>query len=203
MYPVQEVVEFRVPFVGFPGSDAGAAAGAMYLTSPSMQLITKSYGSATLLTFAPWKWIPNSVLPVVVFPGAVNGAANSLPATMRETFRKNGWTNNWTAGIYPYPHYHSNTHEVLGVVRGSCTVQLGGPEGYNLQATAGDVIVLPAGVAHACYTTSTYAVIGGYPGGRSWDLNTEDTAHPSPEELPVPGRDPVGDAHVLRDVWKS
>ena len=32
----------------------------------------------------------------------------------------------WRNGIYPFPHYHSQIHEVLGIARGRARVRFGG-----------------------------------------------------------------------------
>src|SRR2546426_301740 len=54
---------------------------------------------------------------------------------------------------------------------GTATLQLGGQHGENVEVGAGDVIVIPAGVAHQNIGASDdFGVVGAYPGGRSWDL---------------------------------
>ena len=48
-------------------------------------------------------------------------------------------------------HYHSNTHEALGVFRGSARLQFGGDDSaiaVQEEVKAGDVMVIPAGVGH-------------------------------------------------------
>ena len=55
-----------------------------------------------------------------------------------ELFERNGWPVAWHNGIYPFTHYHSKTHEVLGIARGEATVQFGGKSGKILTARAGD-----------------------------------------------------------------
>ena len=54
----------------------------------------------------------------------------------------------WRNGIYAHHHYHSTAHEVLGIVAGSVRVRLGGERGTTVELRAGDVVVIPAGVAH-------------------------------------------------------
>jgi len=44
---------------------------------------------------------------------------------------------------FSFAHYHSTTHEALGVYRGSATLRLGGEHGKNVEVHAGDVIVIP------------------------------------------------------------
>ena len=35
-----------------------------------------------------------------------------------ELFHGNGWGNGWRNGIFPFHHYHSTAHEVLGIAAG-------------------------------------------------------------------------------------
>lgn len=37
---------------------------------------------------------------------------------MEKVFNVNGWGDAWRNGIYDFVHYHSMTHEVLGVAQG-------------------------------------------------------------------------------------
>ena len=88
-----------------------------------------------------------------------------------ELFERNGWPAAWRNGIYPFTHYHSNTHEVLGIAKGEATVQFGGKSGQILAACAGDVLLLPAGTGHKRISSSPdLLVIGAYPPGSKYDL---------------------------------
>src|SRR5437764_8654672 len=92
--------------------------------------------------------IPNSRLPLLVYRHAFRMEPSYDPAVMEKVFRANHWGGIWRNGIYAYHHYHSTAHEVLGVFRGSATVQFGGDHGRTQELHAGDVVVIPAGVAH-------------------------------------------------------
>ena len=75
--------------------------------------------------------------------------------------------------MYKRPHYHSTTHEALVVYSGSATLRLGGHRlGKLAQVSFGDIIVIPAGVAHqAMERTKDFQVFGLYPvGAKPWDL---------------------------------
>lgn len=111
---------------------------------------------------------PNSVLPLLVYRQAV--PAN--PGEIEKLFGSNQWTNSWRNGVYPFPHYHSTSHEVLAVYRGTARLQFGGPKvGREFEVRAGDIVVIPAGVAHQKLSGGEdFAVVGAYPDGRDWDL---------------------------------
>lgn len=56
-------------------------------------------------------------------------------------------------------------------------VQLGGPEGEIFELCAGDIVLLPAGVAHKRIEASEdYRIAGSYPDGQSADLQKGDPA---------------------------
>jgi uncharacterized protein YjlB len=151
--------------------------------------------------------IPNNRLPVIVYRQVI--AAVQMSDWMEETFKNNGWTNNWSDVIFHYDHFHSTTHEVLGVGEGTVTLHIGGEKGISLEVTKGDVIILPAGVGHSARSEHLdYEIVGGYPDGREWDIFTgtpeeRAVAIPRIEKLPVPLTDPVfGKEGVLNDLWK-
>ena len=101
--------------------------------------------------------VPNHPFwPLVVYRGAVRLPKEFDPAAVMEAlFRANGWGDTWRNGIYDYVHYHSRTHEVLGVSRGTAKVQFGGKKGKTLILKGGDVAVLPAGTWHQCLSASS------------------------------------------------
>jgi uncharacterized protein YjlB len=74
--------------------------------------------------------------------------------------------------------------------------------------SAGDVLVIPAGVALKNLGSSQDLVaIGAYPPGQLWDVNTgEDDERPRTDEkiahLPLPATDPVhGERGPLIEFW--
>lgn len=140
---------------------------------------------------------PNSTLPLIVYRGAVI-EEEVTPEAMETMFERNGWPPRWRSGIFDYHHYHSTAHEVLGIASGSAEVMFGGPEGRVLKVSAGDVVVIPAGVAHRRISASAdFLVVGGYPPGTDWDLlRGEEGERPEADEtiaaVALPRTDPVG-----------
>jgi len=99
--------------------------------------------------------------------------------------------------IPAYHHYHSTAHEVLGVYHGSAKVLLGGEKGLVVDIHAGDVLLIPAGVAHKNLSSNTdFRVVGAYPEGQDWDMNygkpgERPKADMNIERVAVPRLDPI------------
>lgn len=153
---------------------------------------------------------PNSSLPLLFYRQALAVDKDDPASTFEQHFARNDWTNSWRNGIYSFPHYHSTSHEVLGVYSGTARLSLGGEHGKNLEVRTGDVIVIPAGVAHQNIDASDdFGVVGAYPGGREWDLlrgspGERPKADQNIAALPVPQNDPIyGTKGPLRQIWKS
>lgn len=152
---------------------------------------------------------PNSRLPVLHYPQVLNLPSYG-PRIVEAIFSHNGWRNSWRNGIYRYHHYHSTSHEVLGIYAGHCLVQLGGDKGIDIELKCGDVLILPAGVAHRCLSASQqFRCLGAYPEGRDYDLNIgKPGERPQVDrtiaELPIPTLDPVyGQVGLLLKWWQQ
>lgn len=133
---------------------------------------------------------------MLIYRGGTDVESPDPVAACEEMFAANGWPPQWRAGIFDYHHYHTTTHEALGVVRGSATLVLGGPGGAEVSVRAGDVVVLPVGTGHRCKSASDdFLVVGAYPPHVDWDNCRE---APTAEMLarianqPFPPSDPVG-----------
>lgn len=150
---------------------------------------------------------PNSPLPMLVYH-EVEAAREA--GACEELFDGNGWVPDWRDGIFSFQHFHSNTHEVLGIVAGEATVMLGGPKGRQFEVAQGDVLVLPAGTGH-CNLGSTpeLLVIGAYPDAMPWDLRRGDPAEHDEavakiRAVPLPRADPVeGSGGALTRLWSD
>lgn len=163
-----------------------------------------------VLMFADDGVIPNNRLPLVVRRSAVTPDADDPPKSFERVFAKNGWTNSWRDGVFDYHHYHSIAHEVLGIVAGSATLRFGGEAGETIGVSAGDVVVVPAGVGHACINASDdFLCVGAYDGGRDYDIIREDpsqiaAARQRIAAVPSPGADPVdGAGGPLMKLWTT
>src|SRR5258705_8225929 len=108
--------------------------------------------------------VPNNPMPFLVYKGAVDVANGHPEQTIEGLFGANGWGAMWRNGVYDYSHYHATVHEALGVARGHARIRFGGDRGREIEISAGDVAILPAGTGHQCLSASLdFCVIGGYP----------------------------------------
>ena len=153
--------------------------------------------------------VPNNrALPLVVYRGALADTGDRARAC-EALFAEHGWPDAWRNGIYRHHHYHSTAHEVLGIARGTARVRLGGESGQSVELAAGDVVVIPAGVAHKREAASAdLLVIGAYPAGQKPDMCRADAAGRAAAErniakVPLPAADPVtGGAGPLLACWR-
>jgi uncharacterized protein YjlB len=149
--------------------------------------------------------IPNSRLPLLVYRGALPAD----PAAIEEIFAANHWPPAWRSHVHHHHHFHGNTHEALGVASGHTTVLFGGPNGRELRVSAGDIVIIPAGVGHCNKGQSDdLLIVGAYPDNapRPDQFNADpaehDLAAAKVAAVPPPTADPVtgGDGPLLR-LW--
>jgi len=157
--------------------------------------------------------VPNNPkLPLLLYRGAIDVAAARDPeSAIEQVFMANGWGHNlWRDGILPYPHFHSVTHEALGIARGTARVRFGGEHGEVVDLKAGDVAVLPAGTGHQRLSdTAGLRVIGGYPKKGRFDYRRgggsehAEALHNIPQ-VPLPESDPLyGADGPLLKLWRA
>jgi uncharacterized protein YjlB len=151
--------------------------------------------------------IPNSKFPLLVYRNAFEARGTDGAAWLEQKFAANNWTNSWRNGVYPFHHYHSTSHEVLGVYSGSALLHLGGEQGQKVEVRAGDILIIPAGVGHKNLNSDGLGIVGAYPDGREWDVNKGlPGERPQTDRniaaLPVPGTDPLwGKEKGLTKIW--
>jgi len=144
----------------------------------------------------------------VVYKGAIDVANDHPERTIEKLFDANGWGDMWRDGIYDYLHYHSTVHEALGIARGHARVRFGGDAGKELEVSAGDVAILPAGTGHQCLSASAdLSVVGAYPPGAKMQVTrpTPDNHRKALKTIPqvkLPKTDPVrGKEGPLVRLW--
>ena len=193
---------------------------------------------------APTELTPNSQFPLLHYRGLLDVDQLS-PSEAAKIFTTNGWETQWIIRYAPTQraHYHSKTHETMVVLSGQARIRFGSADltsgedpaedheagGIEVDAAAGDVFVIPAGVSHKTFNTapemsfevltpgdghstlganldeidlSGFIMLGAYPqGSTSWDFCTGGEGKVEP---PIPSHDPVlGDSlDGLVGVWK-
>jgi uncharacterized protein YjlB len=152
----------------------------------------------------------NKTLPLLIYKRVLPvGEDGSVPTECIDAMiEAHQWGNAWANGIYTYHHYHSTAHEVLFICRGKVTVQFGGPQGEPHVVRAGDVVIIPAGVAHKNLQADRHlSVIGAYPEGQVYDM-CYGKVHERPQvdrnidSVALPIQDPVyGSQGPLHRYW--
>lgn len=159
--------------------------------------------------FGAGKSVPNHPrLPLFLYRSVLVEPVENPAKAFEEVYGRNRWGGTWRNGIFPYHHYHSTAHEVLGIARGEAHVSFGGPQGNEVTVSKGDLAVLPAGTGHKrLHSSGDLLVVGGYPKGQNADLIRAD-GEPSQDVLeairnvPLPEADPVaGSDGPLMDEW--
>jgi uncharacterized protein YjlB len=153
---------------------------------------------------------PNSELPVILYKQIIKWPFFLRAIAAKKLLKKNGWGNNWTGGIDTFHHYHSTTHEVLAVISGKTMVLLGGENGTIITLKEGDIIVIPAGVAHKNLGKENgITCVGGYPDGKDFDMQYGTTGERPGTDInisrvPVPKSGPFcGEEDPLMKIWRA
>jgi uncharacterized protein YjlB len=152
--------------------------------------------------------IPNSKLPLLIYKNAFSEEKANADF-IEEHFAIHNWKNAWRGSVYDYHHYHSTSHEVLGVASGYATIQFGGEEGEQVSVEEGDVIAIPAGTGHKKISASEdFEIVGAYPQGMDYDLlkgveGERPQADRNIEQVPLPECDPVyGKMEGITSLWR-
>ncbi len=152
----------------------------------------------------------NDNMDVILYKGVLNVPSFFSSLKIRQLFYKNNWGNAWANGVYTYHHYHSIVHEVMGIYGGKTTLLLGGEDGIKMEVETGDVLLVPAGVAHKNLGKENQVkCVGAYPYGENYDMK-----YGKPDERPLadenikrallPSWDPVfGEQGEMHKYWKK
>ncbi|KAI7338215.1 hypothetical protein KC354_g17518 [Hortaea werneckii] len=119
-------------------------------------------------------------------------------------------TPQWRYTMYSTSHFHSTSHEVLGIAHGRARLCFGHDENEGRvveEVRKGDVVVVPAGVAHRLMedVEGGFSMVGSYPKGCNWDMcygqAGEEAKIEKIKDIPWFTRDPVyGDSGPVLDV---
>lgn len=154
----------------------------------------------------------NPHFPLTVFRSPVWLDPRFDPAAMFEVlFASNGWKDSWRSTMYGYNHYHTRTHECLGIARGKLTALFGGTKGRKISLNAGDVVVIPAGVGHKhIYQSKDLLIVGCYPArtGKYDEPKPGEISHDEAlariEKVRCPKTDPIyGKDGPLLEKWNA
>jgi uncharacterized protein YjlB len=153
----------------------------------------------------------NSHYPMILYRSPVKMRRRfDVAAVFEKLFEANSWKESWRDGMYDFLHFHTHTHEVLGIARGAVRAEFGGAKGKKLDLKAGDVVILPAGTGHRRLKASKdLLIVGAYPanGGNYDEPKPEDVSHnealASIARVRVPRADPVyGKDGPLKRLWQ-
>lgn len=145
--------------------------------------------------------------PALIIRGAV--PADAPISGIKALYEANRWFRVWDWTVFDYHHFHPEAAEALTVARGAARLHLGGPDGPQVDVTAGDAMVLPAGFGHKRVSSDdAFTVVGGYPEGQeertivaAGDMDVADAAR-AVAAVPPPQTDPLWGADgPLLDHW--
>ncbi|PSN60161.1 hypothetical protein BS50DRAFT_210709 [Corynespora cassiicola Philippines] len=160
--------------------------------------------------------VPNNPLPALIYRDVLPKSLD--PEQIKDLCEANGWEKRGEWGAITTAHFHPNTHECYAIWRGKSRLVLGRPkgddsdDGAEIDVSAGDVVVVPAGVSHRSLTSSDgYRYIGVYPKAapkwRNIFCKGEEPIEKLEEEISkvgLPDSDPVyGLDGPLPQIWKS
>jgi uncharacterized protein YjlB len=180
-----------------------------FLLLTSGFLLRSKTADPEILYFKDDGMVPNNAFPLLLYRSAFTERNVRGAEWIEQHFLSNNWSNSWRNGIFTFQHYHSITHEALGIYSGECKVLLGGDKGTEVIVKAGDIIVIPAGVGHKNLGDKNLGVVGAYPNGMPVDImRGEPGERPAVlnniAAVPFPGTDPLhGKDEGLRKIWKQ
>lgn len=161
-----------------------------------------------LFISTPCGGVPNNALPLLRYVQVLPAHAGDPAAWFEQRFDTHGWAPRWRYPVFTWTHFHSNTHEVLGIFQGEARLQLGGEEGVTLVVKHGDAILIPAGVGHKQLSaTRDFMATGAYPAGFTPDTFVDEIEHlakarQNVAKVSLPETDPLyGKEGGLAALW--
>ncbi|EKM0667212.1 cupin domain-containing protein [Cronobacter turicensis] len=162
----------------------------------------------TLYLREPCGGVPNNALPVLLYRQVLPADADDAAVWFEQRFAQHQWPARWRYPVFTYTHFHTNTHEVLGIYAGEAQIQLGGEAGPVVTLRAGDAVLIPAGVGHKQIDASAdFMAAGAYPEGLSPDKFLDEPAQLAQTrnnvaQVAKPARDPLfGAEGGLVTLW--
>lgn len=112
--------------------------------------------------------------PLLIYHSAFHPCASAV-AIERHLTAVGVVSPQWRYTMYKQSHFHSTSHEVLCVASGKARLCFGGEENAERVEPVlekGDVMVVPAGVAHRLLKDidGGFSMVGSYPTGKGWDM---------------------------------
>ena len=160
------------------------------------------------MTFQPASNVPNNPLPLIIYPQVVPEEVEDIASYFEDLFASHQWLPRWRYPVFPYTHYHPNTHELLGISAGWAQILFGGETGRAVTVYAGDAVLIPAGVGHQQLNASEdFFAVGAYPRGMQPETrrDEQDVLSQSLVEIkrvPMPQTDPItGKEGAVTDIW--
>lgn len=113
--------------------------------------------------------------PLLIYKSAFPQSSTSASAIESHLASTGVVTPQWRYTMYSTSHFHSTSHEVLGIAHGRARLCFGHEENEGRVEEVvgkGDVVVVPAGVAHRLLEDleGGFEMVGCYPKGCGWDM---------------------------------
>lgn len=181
------------------------------LTMMSFAAGTFSAGASSnpqYMTFQSASGVPNNPLPLIIYPQVAPDDEEDIARFFEDLFARHQWLPRWRYPVFPYTHYHPNTHELLGIAAGWAQILFGGETGRAVTVYAGDAVLIPAGVGHQQLAASDdFFAVGAYPRGmqpdtRRDELNLLNQSIVEIKRVPMPQHDPItGGDGAVTEIW--
>ena len=141
--------------------------------------------------------VPNNPMPFLVYKGAVDVRNDHPEKTIEGLFGANGWGAMWRTASTIICTTTPPCMKCSASPAATPAVRFGGDRGKELEISAGDVAILPAGTGHQCLSAShDFSVVGAYPPGPPMQITratpeNHAKALKTIPEVKIPKTDPV------------